>query len=254
MRIVYMGNHNNGYNILEFLLLSKENVVCIVVHADADEPHPYKSVKELALSHNLPIIQTKNVNQHYDEIKGYTPDIIFSINFGQILRSPLIELPSMGCINLHTSLLPKNRGSHPNIWAIVNGEKETGVTFHYITERIDDGEILGLSPIPIELWDTGKTLYEKMSKKALELFKELYPKIKSGDIKPIPQDNSNATIHRKKDLKKIDEIDIDTLSGRKLYNILRARTFPPYDGCYIKAGCKRIYLKLEIDVRESSGG
>ncbi|MDP7421461.1 MAG: formyltransferase family protein, partial [bacterium] len=184
--------------------------------------------------------------QVINAIQSLKPDIGLSILFGYILRSGFLSLFPQGCINLHPAFLPYNRGTYPNVWSIIDSTP-AGATIHYIDEKIDTGDIINQKEVDVTPVDTGLSLYRKLEKSSLSLFKETWPSIRSGNAKRIPQKKTVGTCHRTKDVKNIDEIDLDkTYSGRELINRIRARTFPPFDGAYFRHNGDKIYLRLQL--------
>jgi methionyl-tRNA formyltransferase len=157
-------------------------------------------------------------------------------------------------VNLHPAYLPYNRGQYPNVWSIIEGTP-SGVTLHYINEKIDAGDVIAQREVPVELVDTGETLYRKLEQASLELFKDTWLLIKSDKPPRIPQSGEPGTYHRTRDAEAIDEIDLDgTYVARDLINVLRARTFPPYKGAYFRHQGRKIYLRLQLFYEEQLGG
>lgn len=179
------------------------------------------------------------------KIERLKPDIILSICFGYILKPEIIRVPPLGVMNLHSAYLPCNRGANPNVWSIVNATP-AGVSLHYIDAGIDTGDIIAQKQVPVDWLDTAKTLYEKSEKEAFKLFQQSWPDIKSGKIERRKQ-VGKGSFHRLKDLERIDRIDLGKkYKAKDLINILRSRTFPPYNGAYIEVNGRRIYLRLEL--------
>lgn len=251
MKILYLGNNRLGWKVLEWLEERGEEVVGLVVHP----PEKQKYVDQMLETVDLPSDRIIDAEQLRDEetlvrIRELEPDIALSILFDYILKPSFIELFEEGVINLHPAYLPYNRGQYPNVWSIVEGTP-AGTTLHYIDESIDTGDIIGRKRVEVEPVDTGKTLYHKLEDASLELFKELWPKIKNGTAPRIPQDSDEGTYHRTKDVEQIDEIDLDaTYEAHELINILRARTFPPYKGAYFEADGKRVYLRISLEYED----
>jgi methionyl-tRNA formyltransferase len=184
-------------------------------------------------------------------LSNLNPDLGISVSFGYILRREVLSRFPLGCINLHTSLLPWNRGANPNVWSILDGTP-AGVTLHYIDNGVDTGKIIAQDEVSVEPTDTGQTLFAKLEQAALSLFARTWPDILACRITPAPQDTSKGSTHRVSELAKIDEIDLDqSYTARELINILRARTFPPYKGAYFVYGGRKIFMQLTL--QEESG-
>lgn len=248
MRILYMGNNRVGWQVLEWLKSQREDIVGLVVHP----PERQKYADEIIRVAGLPgerIFSATDLEDAgvIETIHKLSPDIALSISFGYVIRSPLLEAFPQGIINLHPSLLPYNRGAHPNVWSIVEGTP-AGVSIHYVDEGIDTGSIIAQNEVPVEPVDTGETLYRKLERASVELFRNTWPLIKSGKVTCLEQSGEAGTYHRICDVEEIDEIDLDrTYVARELINILRARTFPPYKGAYFTANGKRVYMRLTLE-------
>jgi methionyl-tRNA formyltransferase len=161
----------------------------------------------------------------------------------------VIQLFPRGCINLHAALLPYNRGWHTNVWPIIDGSP-AGITIHYIDPGVDTGDIIAQHRIPIEPTDTGGSLHEKIIRRQVDLFKEIWPLLREGKTSRTPQDHSKATGHRKAELGEISCIHLDRIyRAGDLINLLRARTYPPYPSAYYVEG-ERTYVRIEL-LRES---
>jgi methionyl-tRNA formyltransferase len=179
-------------------------------------------------------------------------EIAVSILFGYILRPEFIALPSAGCINLHPSLLPYNRGAHPNVWSIIDGTP-AGTTLHYIDPGVDTGDIIAQREIAVLPIDTGETLYRRLEQVSLDLFKETWPAVRMGNPPRVPQGSHPGTSHHSSDLQRIDAIDLDaTYKARDLINLMRARTFSPYPGAHFQCGGRRIYISLQLAFGDES--
>ncbi|MDN4592453.1 methionyl-tRNA formyltransferase [Polycladomyces subterraneus] len=152
-------------------------------------------VKTAALSYGIPVFQPEKLRDPtaLQEILALKPDLVVTAAYGQLLPSELLEAPRWGCINVHASLLPKYRGGAPIHHALINGEKETGVTIMYMVEQLDAGDILSQRAIPIEETDHVGSLHDKLSRLGAELLMETIPALLAGKIQPVPQDESLVT-------------------------------------------------------------
>jgi methionyl-tRNA formyltransferase len=248
MRILFMGNNWLGWQALQWLREEGECVAGLVLHP----PEKRKYGAELmatASGYAERVLDASRLQQHQtlQIIRDLNPDVGVSIMLGYILRRALLELLPIGCINLHISFLPFNRGTYPNVWSIVDGTP-AGVTLHYIDEGVDTGDIIAQTPVHVEPVDTGASLYRKLELAALELFKQQWPRIREGRSGRMPQSVLEGTAHRARDVDQIDQIDLDrSYTARHLIDIIRARTFPPFRGAYITVGGRRIYLRLDLE-------
>ena len=148
-----------------------------------------------------------------------------------IVKAPQIELFPKGYLNFHPSLLPYNRGKHPNFWAIVE-QCPFGVTLHKIDSGIDTGPIIAQRPVAYDWTDTGATLYDKARRAIVALFKETYPKLRSDSLPTVEQPSDFGSFHHSSELDPASKLDLDKQHiARDLLNLLRARTFPGHPAC-----------------------
>jgi methionyl-tRNA formyltransferase len=198
---------------------------------DPDENCWFGSVKNWAQQKNITVYTTEEVNspQWIAKIAAINPDIIFSFYYRKMIGREILDLPRMGAFNLHGSLLPAYRGRCPVNWVIINGEAQTGVTLHYMIDKLDAGDIVGQKAVAIELLDTAKTLYDKLCRAAKELLDELLPLIKSGQIPRQKQDLKAGSYYggRRPEDGRIDW----NKSADEIYNLIRAVT-EPYPGAF----------------------
>ena len=247
MRILLFANNWVGWQIARWLKDQGEAIVGLALHP----PHKRTFGQEIAESVGLPegYVLDGSRLRHPDilqVIRQLRPDIGLSILFDYILRADLIRLFPAGVINLHPAYLPYNRGQYPNVWSIIEGT-QAGVTLHYVDEGIDTGDILARKQVPVEPVDTGETLYRKLERACVELFKETWPLVRIGQAHLIPQEKKDGTYHRTRDVERIDHVDLNRMyTGRELIDIIRARTFPPYPGAYLMHQGRKIYLRLQL--------
>jgi methionyl-tRNA formyltransferase len=248
MRILLLANNWVGWRIVQHLKENNEEIVGLVVHPSGKRKYGDEII-EVAKLDSACIFQGDQLRRPdvIQSIRQKKPDIGISALFGYILRRELLDSCPAGCINIHSALLPYNRGAFPNVWSIVEGTP-AGVTIHYIDEGIDTGDIISQQEVVVEPTDTGATLYRKLQETAVVLFEATWPLIRSGRAPRIAQSKSNGTYHRVRDTDSIDEIDVGrTYKGRELIDIIRARTFPPYPGAYMRLGDRKVYLRLQLD-------
>ena len=147
MKVAFLGCSNFSSIVLDRLLKSHHEVVCVVSSLDKKVGRggkvEYGELKKFALSHNLPLLQYKSVSKEgFDEIKSFAPDVLVTASFGQLLKQNILSLAKYGCINVHASLLPKYRGSAPINWAIISGEKQSGITIMQTALKLDSGDMI----------------------------------------------------------------------------------------------------------------
>lgn len=152
-------------------------------------------VKETALKHNISVYQPVKVREEafVETLKELEPDVIVVVAFGQILPESILNIPKYGCINVHASLLPKYRGAAPIQWAVINGEKETGITTMYMAKGLDTGDMIDKIVIPVEPKETGETLHDKLSAAGGKLILETLAKLEAGTGVRIPQNDAESS-------------------------------------------------------------
>ncbi len=212
MRIVFMGTPDFSVPVLESLVNGGHEVVGVVTQPDKpkgrEKTMTMTPVKEKALKLGLAVYQPAKVREpeFVEVLKGLKPDIIVVVAFGQILRKSVLEIPPLGCVNIHASLLPKYRGAAPIQWAIIDGEKETGITTMMMDEGIDTGDILEKVIIPIEDDETGDSLHDKLSQAGAKLIISTLNKVEQGTIIKTPQ-TEEGTCYAKMLTKVMGNID-----------------------------------------------
>ncbi len=224
-KIVFMGTPDFSVPVLRTLVEKGYEVVAVVTQPDRPvgrkrilTPPP---VKVEAQRHNIPVLQPEKIRnrQDLDEVLAYHPDLIVTAAFGQILPKELLEAPKYGCINVHASLLPELRGGAPIHYSILQGKEKTGITIMYMVEKLDAGDIISQVEVPIDEEDHVGTLHNKLSDAGAKLLIETVPKILSGDIAPVKQDESEVTFAW--NIKREEE-EIDwSKSGQEVYNHIR---------------------------------
>lgn len=252
MRIAYFANNRLGADVAAFLREQGDEVVALVLHP-ADRRQFGEEILAATGVEPDRVFDASRLDDGAvrDAIASAGAEMGLSVLFGYLLRRPLIDLFPRGCVNLHPAYLPYNRGAYPNVWSIVEGTP-AGVTLHVIDEGIDTGDILCQKPVPVSASDTGQSLYRKLEAASLELFREAWPRVRAGQIRPIPQ-NSEGTAHYVRDVEKLDAIDLDAhYTARQLIDILRARTFPPYRGAYFRDGRRKIFVEIRLTEVEGS--
>lgn len=191
-----MGTPEFAVPILDTLIKTSE-VVLVVTKPDKYvgrkkilTPSP---VKEFALKNNIPVLEPLKIKEDYEYLKKYQPDLIVTCAYGQILPKEILDLPPLGCINVHASLLPKYRGGAPIHYALLNGEEKTGITIYYMDTNLDTGDIISSASIPIKDDDNIITLSNKLSLLASNLLADTLPTIINKTCKREPQNNNEAT-------------------------------------------------------------
>ncbi len=157
----------------------------------------FYSVWSVARHFRIPLYPTSNINsrEYLDILRSLAPDVVVSVNAPQIFKRPLLELPRLGCLNVHGALLPRYRGRLPSFWVLLNREKETGVTVHLMNEELDDGPILLQQTVPIASGETQHSLIRKTKKVGARLLLEALDLLEEGKVELKPNDRSQATYY-----------------------------------------------------------
>lgn len=199
MKVLFMGTPDFAVDALEALIQSEHEVVGVVTQPDKPKGRgkemQFPPVKECAVKYNIPVFQPAKVKtpEGVETLRSFGADIFVVAAFGQILSKEILDMPKYGCINIHASLLPKYRGAAPIQWAVIDGEKQSGVTIQQMNEGIDTGDILLKAVVDLDPKETGESLYEKLSKTGAELILQVLPMIEAGTVKPEKQDDSLST-------------------------------------------------------------
>lgn len=225
MRIVYMGTPEIAAVILRRLLEAGQEVVLAVTQPDRPKGRgkalAEPPVKELAKAWNVPVFQPERVRlpEAVQVIRDAGPDMIVVAAFGQILPKELLTMPRYGCVNVHASLLPKYRGAAPIQWAILDGEKETGVSIMAMDEGIDTGAVFSQVAVPISEDETGGSLHDKLAEAGAAALLDAIPRIVSGELRAVPQ-GEMTTPYAKQLKKEMGRVDF-TRSAAELERLIR---------------------------------
>jgi methionyl-tRNA formyltransferase len=230
-----MGTPELAAASLEALLAAKDfQIIAAVTQPDRPKGRDLKlcasPVKALALKSGLPVLQPLRARdpEFILELQKFAPDLIAVAAFGQILPQAILNVPKYGCLNVHTSLLPKYRGAAPIQWAILNDESETGITLMQMDAGLDTGAIVSQEKTPITDADTGQTLHDRLAKMGGALLVRTIPDFISGKLPPHPQPPAGATYAAK--IKKQDGRIDWRQPARAIWN--RIRAFTPWPGTF----------------------
>ncbi len=242
MKAVVFAYHNIGCVGIEALLRAGVQIAAIFTHRD----HPgetiwFDSVAELAAVKGIPVFAPDDVNHPLwvNKIRAMAPDFIFSFYYRQLLSDEILRLAPKGALNLHGSLLPKYRGRVPINWAVIKGEKITGVTLHYMTSRPDAGDIVAQKSFPIEDDDTAKSVHLKAAGAVGELLDDILPALLAGTAPRVKQNDAEASVMpgRKPADGRIDW----NASAEEIRNLVRGVT-RPYPGAFSFVSAKKYFL------------
>ncbi len=253
MRIVFFSTPAFAIPSLDALLRSGEEVVGVVTQADKRKgrdriPSP-PPVKEFASNSGLKVLQPANIKDpvFINELAVIEPEIIAVVAYGKILPLQILKLPPFGCVNVHASLLPKYRGAAPIQWAIINGERKTGITTMLMDEGLDRGDIFLQEETEIADEDNTETLSKKLSEMGASLLIKTIKGIKDGSIKPIPQAGTPSFAPP---LRKEDGRIGWSKSAKEIFDFVRGMYPWPCAYCYLNR--ERIKI-IKVKVLEGSG-
>lgn len=212
MRIIFMGTPDFSVGTLEALIEAGHEVVLAVTQPDKQKGRgkamQFPPVKECALAHGIPVFQPKRVREPecIEELRKYNADVMVVIAFGQILPKEILEMPKYGCVNVHASLLPKYRGAAPIQWAVIDGEKVSGVTTMQMDEGLDTGDMILKTEIVLDEKETGGSLHDKLADAGAKLCVETLKAIEEGTATFTKQGDSPTAYAKMLD-KKLGQID-----------------------------------------------
>ena len=198
MDIVFMGTPDFAVDALEAIIEAGHRVTAVVTQPDKPRGRGKEvqmtPMKVCAEKHGIPVFQPVKIKEPeaVEMLRTYKADIFVVAAFGQILSEEILNMPKYGCVCIHASLLPKYRGAGPIQWAIINGEKVTGVTIMQMDRGIDTGDMLMKAEVEITPQDTGDSLHDKLAAAGAKLIVEALPKIESGDVTPVKQNDADS--------------------------------------------------------------
>ncbi|KPI50734.1 methionyl-tRNA formyltransferase [Clostridioides difficile] len=243
MKIVFMGTPDIAVPCLQKIIDEKYEILGVVTQPDKPKGRGKKlgmsPVKELAIGNNIPVYQPIKARdkEFIDIMKSLNPDVIVVVAFGQILPKEILEIPRLGCINVHVSLLPKYRGAAPINWVIINGEEKTGVTTMYMDEGLDTGDMILKTEVNLDENITAGELHDKMMNIGAETLKETLKLIEEGTA-PREVQNHEEFSYAPIMNKSLGNIDFSK-SAREIHNLVRGvnpwpSAYTTYNGVTMK--------------------
>lgn len=243
MKIVFMGTPDIAVPCLQKIIDEKHDILGVVTQPDKPKGRGKRlgitPVKELAIENNIPVYQPVKARdkEFIEEIKALNPDVIVVVAFGQILPKEILEIPRLGCINVHVSLLPKYRGAAPINWVIINGEEKTGVTTMYMDEGLDTGDMILKTEVALDENITAGELHDKMMNIGAETLKETLELIEKGTAPREVQNHDEFSYAPIMD-KLLGRIDFSK-SAKDIHNLVRGvnpwpSSYTTYDGVTMK--------------------
>ncbi|MEG2270173.1 MAG: methionyl-tRNA formyltransferase [Bacilli bacterium] len=228
-RIIFLGTPDIAAYVLEALINDNYNIIGIVSQEDKEKSRKgvllETPTKMIGKKYNIPVYQFDKIRLHVEEVAALKPDLILTLAYGQLVSQEILDIPSLGCINLHGSLLPKYRGAAPIQRVLFNGEKETGFTLMQMIKQMDAGLMYKKLMIKIDDSENFSSLYEKMKECAKDLILSSLSQYIEGKLVGISQDESEATF-APKILKEDEKMDIN-MNCTDFINKIRALSYKP---------------------------
>ena len=258
LNIVFMGTPDFAKESLEKVYNAGYNIMAVVTNPDKPKGRGMKMiappVKEFAIEKNIPIFQPNKIREIEEELKALNPDLFCVVAYGKILPKDILDIPQLGSINVHGSLLPKYRGAAPIQWAVINGDKTTGITTMYMDEGMDTGDMILKQEVKIGENETTGELWDRLSKIGAELLVETLHKIENGTVSRTPQPEG-ATMAPMLN-KEMSKIDWNTKNISEIKNLVRGLN--PIMGAYSFLQDKKLKIwkvekqKIEEFLKENS--
>jgi methionyl-tRNA formyltransferase len=250
LNIVFMGTPDFARDSLDAIYNAGHNILAVVTNPDKPKGRGMKMiaspVKEYAIEHNLQVFQPTIVRKNeefIEQIKSLKPDIICVVAYGKILPKEILDIPPYGCVNVHASLLPKYRGAAPIQWAVLNGEKETGVTTMYMDIGMDTGDMILTNKVSIGEDETTGELWDRLSKIGGELLTKTLEQIENGTVTRTPQGDDYTLAPMLS--KEMAEIKWNDKTSQEIKNLVRGLN--PIMGAYTTYNGKKIkFWKVDV--------
>ncbi|MCM3736162.1 methionyl-tRNA formyltransferase [Bacillus cytotoxicus] len=256
IKVVFMGTPDFSVPVLRRLIEDGYDVIGVVTQPDRPvgrkkvlTPTP---VKVEAEKHGIPVLQPLKIREkdEYEKVLALEPDLIVTAAFGQIVPNEILEAPKYGCINVHASLLPELRGGAPIHYSIMQGKEKTGITIMYMVEKLDAGDILTQVEVEITERETTGSLFDKLSVAGAHLLSETVPLLIQGKLKPIKQNEEEATFayNIKREQEKIDW----TKTGEEIYNHIRGLNPWPVAYTILAGQVVKVWWGEKVSVTEKA--
>ena len=255
MRVVFMGTPDIAATCLNKIIEKGYDIVGVYTQPDRPKNRGMKlafsPVKAVAIAHNIPVFQPENFREEetVQELRDLNPDVVAVVAYGRILPQKVLDIPPMGCINIHASLLPAYRGSAPYQWAVLDGLKETGVTAMYLCREMDAGDMIDTAKTAIGENETAGELLDRLAVLGADLLDKTLTAIANGTAQRTQQDHSKATFAPMLD-KGMCPIDF-TKTAQQVHNHVRGMS--PWPVATMELKGKRFKVYETAIVKESSG-
>jgi methionyl-tRNA formyltransferase len=257
MRTIFFGANDLGYQCCEKLIERGENIVGMFT-IPRQFPISYspgsnvtnvlfRDFHELGERFGIPVVEvTGKMGSHADAVRKLEPDLIVVIGWYYMIPRSVRDLAAKGCVGIHGSLLPLYRGGAPLVWAMINGEREAGVTLFHFSDGVDDGDVIAQKSFPIEPADTIREVLDKATRASIEIVEEYVPRLADGTAPRVPQDHSRATVVPQR--KPADGLIDWSWDAERIRNFIRAQT-RPYPGAFTVIGDKRVTIwSADVDL------
>lgn len=242
MRVLFFGYSQIGHRAVHLLAERRDDVLAVVTHRDdPQENRWYKTPAEAAFEHAFPLLYAEDIGPEGVEklAECLVPDLILSVFYRDLLPDRVLATARTAALNLHPSLLPAYRGRAPLNWALVNGERETGVTLHHMVAKADAGDIVSQRAIPIAPRETALSLYRKIEQAGIEILTEALPLVATGRAPRLPQDLSRSTYFGRR---RPEDGRIDwSWPAERIDRLVRA-VAPPWPGAFAEIAGRRVVI------------
>lgn len=257
MRIVFMGTPEFAVPSLRQLIADGHEIVCVLTQPDKPKNRGMKlmpsPVKVVAMEHQIEVYQpaTLKSGEALERLSALKPELIVVAAYGKILPKEILDLPRLGCINVHSSLLPRYRGAAPINWAILNGETETGVTIMYMAEGLDTGDIISQRATAVDPDETVESLHDRLALLGAELLGETVAAIGAGTAQRVPQ-NDAESCYAPMLSRQLSPIDFSR-SAHEIHNQVRGLIPWPATTMEIKGQTFKIFAVEETGMDSTQG-
>lgn len=260
MRVIFMGTPDFAVGTLKKLVDSEHQVLAVVTQPDKPKGRgksmQFTPVKVAAIEAGIPVLQPVKVRdpQVVEELRTLQPDVIVVVAFGQIIPESILNMPKYGCVNVHASLLPMYRGAAPIQWAVINGDKTSGVTTMQMDRGLDTGDMLLKREVVLDPEETGGSLFDRLSEVGAELLIETLEKLEKGEIVPEKQPEFSPTPYASQMTKEMGKIDWSQ-DAEVIERLIRGLN--PWPSAYTKLGDKTLKIwmaRVEEEDREKAPG
>lgn len=256
MKVVFMGTPDFAVGTLKKLIESRHEVLAVVTQPDKPKGRgkamQFPPVKEVAVEAGITVYQPKRVREpeFLETLKALSPDVVVVVAFGQIIPQAVLDVPKLGCLNVHGSLLPKYRGAAPIQWAVIDGERESGVTIMRMDAGLDTGDMITTRVVKLEEKETGGSLFDKLSQAGADLLTETLDQLEAGTVTYEKQPAESSTDYARMLKKEDGQIDWNK-SAAELERLIRGLN--PWPSAYTHIDGKTLKIWM-ADAEDGNSG